>query len=333
MRIMSNKRVVCVMTSINSPTKAMLGWSALWELIVVPDKKTPIHTYEVSKIELLPQSLTHGLDSIKHNHYSRKMIGYLEALTRSADIIIDTDDDTYPSSLDGILDHLNHDQRIVIDENSPFVNMYALKLGESDIWPRGFPLNEIRSKRQISVLNQETKYPILVVQFFINGDTDVDAVHRMVQGVRDIQFPATATVDIIGQGAFCPFNSQLTMWWKPTFPLLYLPSTVTFRFTDILRSIVAKRVLDKIGSAMGFADSIGYQIRNEHDFMQDFESEIPCYLHTRKAWDCLADLSSLTVEMGILESYQRLVFEGICHQDELLYLESWLLNYERLRLI
>ena len=74
---MNDPRVVCVMTSINLPTNAMLGWAGSMELtlIVVPDKKTPIDAYQASKIELLPQSLTHGLDSIKHNHYSRKISG------------------------------------------------------------------------------------------------------------------------------------------------------------------------------------------------------------------------------------------------------------------
>jgi hypothetical protein len=116
------------------------------------------------------------------------------------------------------------------------------------------------------------------------------------------------------------------MWMKPAFPLLYLPSTVTFRFTDILRGIVAKRILDAHGYAMGFADSIGYQIRNEHDLLVDFESEVPCYLRTREAWECLANLDDQSIENALIRAYQHLVAKGICHQDELQFLNSWLTN-------
>ena len=304
----------------------MLAWSTLGELIVVPDRKTPIVAYEDSNIDLLPRSCSHGLTSIKHDHYSRKMIGYLEAISRSAEMIIDTDDDTYPSSTHRSLDHLTHNQKTVINRESPFVNMFALRLGDSKIWPRGFPLDEINKDGATFVLDHDPKVPIAVVQFLINGDTDVDAIHRLVHGVRDIQFPITSTVHLIAQGNFGPFNSQLTMWMKPTFPLLYLPSTVTFRFTDILRGIVAKRILDAHGYAMGFADSIGYQIRNEHDLLVDFESEIPCYLHTREAWECLADLDNQSIENALIQAYRRLVAKGICHQDDLQFLNSWLTN-------
>lgn len=323
---MCDPRVITVITSINQPTAAMLAWSTLGELIVVPDRKTPIVAYEDSNIELLPQSCSHGLTSIKHDHYSRKMIGYLEAISRSAEMIIDTDDDTYPSSTHGTLDHLTHNQKTVINRESPFVNMFALRLGDSKIWPRGFPLDEINKVGATFVLDHDPKVQIAVVQFLINGDTDVDAIHRLVHGVRDIRFPITSTVHLIAQGNFCPFNSQLTMWMKPAFPLLYLPSTVTFRFTDILRGIVAKRILDAHGYAMGFADSIGYQIRNEHDLLVDFESEVPCYLHTREAWECLADLENQSIENALIQAYQHLVARGICHQDELEFLNSWLTN-------
>jgi hypothetical protein len=330
---MNEPRVVCVITSINPPTEAMLSWSDLEELIVVPDQRTPLDAYEGSGIELLSQQLTHGLDLIRHNHYSRKMIGYLEAVTRNADLILDTDDDTFLSSTCQVLDHSLHKQRLLVGKQSPFINLFAFRLGEFNIWPRGFPLDEVRSQNQISIFDFETTTPVSVVQFFINGDTDVDAVQRLVYGIKDVQFPITSTLDIIGRDYFCPFNSQLTLWNEQSFPLLYLPSTVTFRFTDILRGIVAKRVMDANGLLMGFADSIGYQIRNEHDYMLDFKSEVPCYLQTREAWNCLVNLKSRSVEGGLMESYERLIKKGICQEDELELVKLWLTRLNELSVL
>jgi hypothetical protein len=300
------------------------------DVLVVPDKKTPIYSYNDGNVELLSPSLTNGLDDLKHNHYCRKMIGYLEAFSRKAEFIMDTDDDTYLSHTIGVLDHREHQQRLVVSDGSPFINVFSLRLGELDIWPRGFPLDEVNVDNRISFIEIDQSVPLAVVQFLINGDTDVDAIQRLVFGVKDVKFPVTSKVDIIGDGDFCPFNSQLTLWARPAFPLMYLPSTVTFRFTDILRGIVSKRVMDANKLVMGFSDSIGHQIRNEHDLMLDFSSEIPCYLDTKKAWDCLYGLEQGSVEKGIRESYMRLVTEGICHEDELRFLDSWLKSLNRL---
>ena len=38
---------------------------------------------------------------------------------------------------------------------------------------------------------------------------------------------------------YSPFNSQNTLWRKELLPLAYLPSKVTFRYTDILRGMIA----------------------------------------------------------------------------------------------
>ena len=69
---------------------------------------------------------------------------------------------------------------------------------------------------------------------------------------------------------------------KEFFPLLYLPSFVTFRFTDILRGFVAQPILWKAGFNLGFTEATVFQERNAHNYVRDFESEIPMYLHTEK---------------------------------------------------
>ena len=57
---------------------------------------------------------------------------------------------------------------------------------------------------------------------------------------------------VLGTGTMSPFNTQNTLIRKELFALLYLPTYVTFRFTDILRGLVAQPIMWAAGYALGF---------------------------------------------------------------------------------
>ena len=79
----------CVITTINKPTKAV---EALYEkfgerLIVVGDEKTPANwNYRKARLIDLPVTLPYA----PMNHYSRKNMGYIQAIMAKADLIFDT---------------------------------------------------------------------------------------------------------------------------------------------------------------------------------------------------------------------------------------------------
>ena len=82
----------------------------------------------------------------------------------------------------------------------------------------------------------------------------------------------------MGNNIFCAFNSQNTLWSDfDLFPLLYLPSTVSFRFTDILRGYIAQSVINSSSKNWGFYQATSYQERNDHNLMNDFRSEVSMY--------------------------------------------------------
>src|SRR5690348_18334068 len=84
---------------------------------------------------------------------------------------------------------------------------------------------------------------------------------------------------ILGEGSWCPFNSQNTTWKKEAFPLLYLPSFCSFRMTDIWRSFIAQRIAWTCGWNIAFHAADVIQERNEHSLLKDFEDEIAGYMH------------------------------------------------------
>jgi len=114
-------------------------------------------------------------------------------------------------------------------------------------------------------------------QSLVDGDPDVDAIYRLVSNEACI-FKENEPV-VLGEGSLCPFNSQNTFFSKETFPLLYIPSSVTFRFCDILHGLIAQPILWTLGLHLGFTKATVFQERNAHNYFHDFKSEVPMYLN------------------------------------------------------
>jgi len=155
-------------------------------------------------------------------------------------------------------------------------------------------------------------------------DPDVDAIYRLI-----INKPCTfwdREPIVLGKGTLCPINSQNTAFAKDLFPLLYLPCFVTFRFTDILRGLVAQPILWAKGYRVGFSKASVYQKRNAHDHIKDFESEIPCYLHSEKVVEIVSKVvdEEMSVADNLLKSYEALSRNGIVTKKEICVVKGWL---------
>jgi len=315
------KDCTVVITTINEPTAALNSWLNKFSCVVVPDKKTPVATH--NKSYLLDINEDFGISEIPFNHYARKNLGYIFASKSGVSFIMDTDDDTYYDESDFFL-KLTQAKTIELSNTCGYINIFKLMIDQDiNIWPRGYPLQAIQNKEEISYNEIDFESPS-IIQFLINGDTDVDAISRLVFGVRDINFRINNTLYKIARNNFTPFNSQLTLYSRHVFPLLYLPSTVSFRFTDILRSVVAKKIIDKFNLSMCFFDTIGYQIRNEHDFMQDFESEIPCYTSIPKILELLDGIQGSDISSSIHSAYTLLNEHSYVDEVEIVILEKFL---------
>ena len=163
-----------------------------------------------------------------------------------------------------------------------------------------------------------------VWQGLADGDPDVDAIYRLTNNMPCL-FDEREPV-VLAKGTACPFNSQNTLFRKELFPLLYLPCTVTFRFTDILRGLVAQPIMWFYDYHLGFTKATVLQERNPHDYLKDFESEIPCYLHTRPVMELVggAIRSSYALADNLYQAYEALQAHGYVEKDELAILAAWL---------
>lgn len=316
-----------VITTIFPPTPATEAFSRIegYRLYVVGDRKTPsdwnldgAEFISVARQEQMRYRLTAHLP---WNHYCRKMIGYLKAMEDGSECIADTDDDNIPKPGWGFPEY--GASYLKSAGGLGFVNIYSL-FASQPIWPRGLPLNMITSGNHIGNSLGIKDCLVGVWQGLADEDPDVDAVYRLTSN-KPCYFNEHEPV-VLGKGTVSPFNTQNTLFRRELFSLLYLPVTVTFRFTDILRGLVAQPIMWQHGYELGFVGATVVQKRNPHDYMKDFLSEVPMYKHAEAVVDIVASSlrSSDNIDDNLFRAYEALVRHEVIMKEEMTALEAWL---------
>jgi hypothetical protein len=216
-------------------------------------------------------------------------------------------------------------------DNAGFINVYKA-FTDMPIWPRGFPLERVTQTEAQAVTGEPKMVRVGIWQGLADGDPDVDAIYRLTD--NEPCYCKERDPLVLGRGTWCPFNSQNTLFVRELFPLLYLPAHVTFRFTDILRGLVAQPILWGAGYLLGFTLATVVQERNPHDYLKDFKSEIPCYLLAQKVADIVSDIvrSNCSVSDNLFNAYEALLRHDIVKPEELQVLTAWLEDVSALSL-
>jgi hypothetical protein len=107
---------------------------------------------------------------------------------------------------------------------------------------------------------------------------------------------------------------------------MYLPAFVNFRFTDILRGLVAQPIMWQAGYRLGFTQATVVQKRNVHDYLQDFESEIPVYLYAEKITQIARQTTEANCSLSdnLSAVYRSLNEHHIVRKEELDLLAAWI---------
>jgi hypothetical protein len=317
-------------------------------LVVAGDKKGPKeYNADVFRAKVQFLSLADQLDSpfelartLPTGHYSRKNIAYLEAIAQGAACIYETDDDNAPLPFWKARDEWLGEVRVVPaksdyeEDTRCWVNIYKY-FTEALIWPRGLPLDEIHAPAPIAPMMPKGAPQLRapVQQGLVDNSPDVDAIWRLVFD-RPFCFEARPSV-YLHAGNWCPFNSQSTWWWPVAYPLLYIPSSCSFRMCDIWRSFVAQRCIWELNAGVAFHPPEVVQERNPHDLMKDFKEELPGYEKNRGFVGVLEhlDLRKGEKEVGrnLRVCYRALVNAGFFPSKELDMVDSWLGSLPDLR--
>lgn len=328
-------KTAIVITTISNPTRGLRALAVgagehQMGFFVVGDMKTP-KTFDLGGCHYWP--LDHQLYSFRlanvapTNSYTRKNIGYLLAMRNKAEVIIETDDDNIP--MDSFWQERTQRKEAIVIKKDGWLNVYQY-FSDDRIWPRGLPLDEIDSVVASSCKVETVYSPIQ--QGLANDDPDVDAIYRLTYPNRRTIFDDKISV-AFQPGTWSPFNSQNTTWFREAFHLMYLPSTCSFRMTDIWRSFVAQRLLWKCGQTVLFHSPTVYQCRNEHDLMDDFRQEVPGYLHNKEIAEGLMglNLDDWNQNDNMRICYEWLVSKDLLDEKELALLDYWLMDIEELQ--
>jgi hypothetical protein len=261
-------------------------------------------------------------------HYARKNIGYLQAMRKGAQVIIETDDDNLPRP--EFYQALDIRQLIPALRETGWVNVYRYYT-DMHIWPRGFPLDAVASPMPELSEPRSTYCPIQ--QGLADDNPDVDAVYRLL-----MPLPVTFNRPLrlaLEKNAWCPFNSQNTIFFKEAFLLLYLPAYCSFRMTDIWRSFVAQRIAWENEWSILFREATVSQTRNDHLLMKDFEDEIPGYVHNRSIAEALHGLAlspgAENIPANMRRCYELMVEKNWVGDKELELLDAWIDDIAKLK--
>jgi hypothetical protein len=328
----TNEKIFLVVTSIAEPNEILKQLACgcneyEWGFVVIGDEASPDDfRLEGCDFYSLERQKQVGLDFAEKcptRHYARKNIGYLMAAQSGASIIIETDDDNIP--LEGFWQKRNREQEAAVCVDAGWVNVYKY-FSKTDIWPRGYPLNELARNIPAYESMKTQKIDCPIQQNLADDNPDVDAVYRLVLPLP-VKFDNGNNI-ALSSGSFCPFNSQNTTWWPKAYELMYLPAYCSFRMTDIWRSFVAQRIAYVNGWSLLFAGATMRQDRNVHDLMRDFEDEVPGYLNNKRIVEELGLLNLSSGEDKIADNmricYEKLVEMSLVGTEELSLLDAWL---------
>lgn len=316
-----------IITTINPPSQQVIHYSQTndWDLIIVGDSKTNDELYlnlNCIYLGLKEQKcfFPSFYNKIPLNSYARKMFGYLYAIKNKYDVIYDTDDDNkYTENLD---DYNQIARKCKTCTTMGFVNLYKV-FTDKNIWPRGIPPNDSVSISKLPELSNETYHEnSSLIQGLVNNDPDVDAYYRININNKSFVFEKDPGYDIIlDKYSVFPINTQNTFWTDPAmFYAMYLPITVTFRYTDILRGFVALFQFWKNNKHVKITFPTAHQDRNEHDLQKDMESELSMYASAEQVIKLLNDNKNAT----LLDVYVVLLENGVVKSDELDIVKEWM---------
>ena len=133
-------------------------------------------------------------------------------------------------------------------------------------------------------------------------------------------------------GTFMPYNAQATLHGYESLWGLLLPCTVHGRVADIWRAYFTQRLLWDVGLRTAFSTPWVTQYRNVHNYLADFNSELPLYQQAGELVRVLREWRPMTPSLpGRIEELYILMYEmGILGLNDVKLVQAWLTDLVKL---
>jgi hypothetical protein len=265
-----------VTTTINAPTEAIERFSKMngWELIVVPDKKTPSEGFKdinctYITLEEQQDSYRDISEFIGWNKAERRNLGFIKAYQMGFDVIATVDDDNIPYNFWGTNVRLDEEIEVDMYENINNVFDPLSVTNKKELWHRGYPLQLVNQRHDNIYLGKQ-KHRFYVQADLWNGEPDVDAIYRLTHKYENINFSPMESFSTVN---ITPFNSQNTFIHRKILKNYMMPIGLG-RVHDIWGAYLLQ---NKTKAKVLFSTASVFQKRNEHDISKDYLDESMTY--------------------------------------------------------
>jgi hypothetical protein len=345
-----------VITSIFPPTKLIKSLVQIdgWCTVVVADKKSPQEPKYVQLLELntpprcfvylsleKQSNLDYAiLEHIPYNSFGRKNIGFIFAIHHGAEVVYDTDDDNEITDEDMLQFWASLNFMHPRPRNNPKTlhwlrtgsNPYLAHGGVVGIWPRGLPLDQVKNKSesQFFMANRPpNQNQVCIIQSLADKEPDVDAIYRLTNPNYPAFFsPSTRySISTVKGGQFAPFNAQATLFFEEAFSTMLLPVSVHGRVSDIWRGYIAQTLI-KPRCKLAFTAPWVTQVRNSHNYLADFDAEIPLYRQTTALLEHLKHTTYGDITEAAIDAYEH----GLLGAADVRLAAAWQTDVQRAKL-
>ncbi len=323
-----------------------------WCTVVVLDKKSPVNytlqylsTDEMSRVTYLTVKAQRAfkreknialLEHLPWNHFGRKNVGYLYAISQGAKRIWDFDDDNLliknTFDVPGLRNNVITYEEVKSNNFLTFNAYPVMGATHLPIWPRGLPLNHIKSKASYQFDSKDTQKvslpesSIAIIQSLANQDPDVDAIYRLSLPLP-VNYRRDDVTVAVPNESYTPLNAQAALFFEPALWMLFLPTSIHGRVSDIWRGYIAQRLAKQIGKKVFITSPLVEQNRNPHSYLADLQSEQDLYLKSEAFISVLETitLKSRSMEGCIEEVYIELYNRGFIEIEDVLLVQDWIL--------
>jgi len=299
------KKIAIITTTINVPTflKDIVKNIKIYKsnkkfdisIYVVGDKKTPkkakqfcLNLSKLYNLKILFFDISFQDKYFKKNYPSiyklfpyndaiRKLLGSVFVLKDLPDKVIFIDDDNYCNKNQNFIKDFDivgkiYNGETIYNQNC-WPNIYKSFKEKNDIplYPRGFPWkyrneNSFRFKKKIIKANK-----VIANCGFILNDPDIDAVSRLFFKIKTIDV-RNKNYFVISKNNFFPLNDQNLGISKEYIALYYKPLSGG-RNSDIWTSYLLSKVSSYHNELISYGRPHLTQVRNVHDYWNDYELE------------------------------------------------------------
>ena len=150
----------------------------------------------------------------------------------------------------------------------------------------------------------------------------MDAIWRLTRKLP-LNFKGDTRV-VLPPGTFSSYNAQATLHYA-LWGLL-LPVSVHGRVSDIWRSYIMQRLMQDVGLTVGFVSPFVKQVRNAHNYQEDYMSERPLYEKTEALITVLSEWKSQSkkFEIRFVELFVTLYEHGFIEAEDVNVAHRWI---------